>query len=67
MEGSSLQQLHPAWPCKHTLSFTYKNSGISTWVSQNVLRRGIRTIREHLPIGLNHVLEFAQELQVHIG
>jgi hypothetical protein len=41
--------------------------GISPWVSQNVLRRGIRTRREHLPIGYNHVLEFAQELQVHIG
>jgi hypothetical protein len=41
--------------------------GISPWVSQNMLRRGIRTGREHLPIGFNHVLEFAQELQVHIG
>jgi len=41
--------------------------GISPWVSQNVLRRGIRIGREHLPIGFNPVLEFAQELQVHIG
>jgi hypothetical protein len=41
--------------------------GISPWVSQNMLRRGIRIGREHLPIGFNHVLEFAQELQVHIG
>jgi len=41
--------------------------GVSPWVSQNVLRRGIRTRREHLPIGFNHVLEFAQELHVHIG
>jgi hypothetical protein len=41
--------------------------GISPWVSQNVLMRGIRIGREHLPIGFNHVLEFAQELQVHIG
>jgi hypothetical protein len=41
--------------------------GISPWVSQNVLRRGIRTGREHLLIGFNYVLEFAQELQVHIG
>ncbi|KAH9537396.1 hypothetical protein CY35_16G051500 [Sphagnum magellanicum] len=40
---------------------------ISPWVSQNVLRRGIRTGREHLPIGFNHVLEFAQELQVKYG
>jgi hypothetical protein len=41
--------------------------GVSPWVSQNVLKRGIRTRREHLPIGFNHVLEFAQELHVHIG
>jgi hypothetical protein len=41
--------------------------GVSPWVSQNVLRRGVRTGREHLPIGFNHVLEFAQELHVHIG
>jgi hypothetical protein len=41
--------------------------GISPWVSQNVLSRGIRTGREHFLIGFNHVLEFAQELQVHIG
>jgi hypothetical protein len=33
--------------------------GVSPWVSQNVLKRGIRTRREHLPIGFNHVLEFA--------
>jgi hypothetical protein len=36
--------------------------GISPWVSQNVLRRGIRTAREHLPFGFNPVLKFAQEL-----
>jgi len=36
--------------------------GIPPWVSQNVLRRGIRTGREHLSIGFNHVLEFAEEL-----
>ncbi len=41
--------------------------GISPWVPQNVLRRGIRTAREHLLIGFNPVLEFAEELQVHIG
>ncbi len=41
--------------------------GISPWMSQNVLRRGIRTAREHLPIGFNPVLEFPQELYVHIG
>ncbi len=41
--------------------------GISPWVSQNVPRRGPRTVREHLPVGFNHVLGFAQELQVHIG
>jgi hypothetical protein len=42
--------------------------GISPWVPQNVLRRGIlETRREHLLICFNHVLEFAQELQVHIG
>jgi hypothetical protein len=41
--------------------------GISPWVSQNMLSRGIRTGREHLPVVFNHVLEFAQELQVHIG
>jgi hypothetical protein len=33
--------------------------GISPWVSQNVLRRGIRIGREHLSMGFNHVLEFA--------
>jgi hypothetical protein len=36
-------------------------------VSQNVLRRGIRTAREHLLIGFNPVLEFAEELQVKYG
>jgi hypothetical protein len=41
--------------------------GISPWVSQNVLRRGIRTGRKHLLIGFNYVLEFAQELQVKYG
>ncbi|CAK9267471.1 unnamed protein product [Sphagnum jensenii] len=41
--------------------------GISPWVSQNVLRRGIRTAREHLLIGFNPVLEFAEELQVKYG
>jgi len=41
--------------------------GISPWVSQNVMRRGIRIGREHLLMGFNHVLEFAQEFAVHIG
>jgi hypothetical protein len=41
--------------------------GISPWVSPNVPRRGIRTVREHLPVGFNHVLGLLKNCRYILG